>query len=328
MLCAYPIPTLSGYVPCRQCMNCRINRQRIWAARILIESMWHACSSFITLTYSDDSIPEIVTPDGVPMTNLQPSHLTRWLKQFRNANGAFRFFAVGEYGNQSQRAHYHAVVFGISPAWEDRVLEAWEDPDITKKARLRDPLSPKVPRGFISIYDLNRARAAYVAQYTTKKLTNRSGPLEDGRNPEFSRQSTRPGLAAYAVPWLRDQQMSRHGSEALAEYGDVFTSIRIDGRVWPLGDYLRRKLREACGVPATAPERAAAFGRVYRPDPDDWASPLPEDYCPETDLTETMTQGGIKNANKEKEKEIPTIRRKAEISARRKRRRTIITQEI
>ena len=38
-------------------MNCRINKKRIWTSRILLESMFHLESVFVTLTYNDQSVP-------------------------------------------------------------------------------------------------------------------------------------------------------------------------------------------------------------------------------------------------------------------------------
>lgn len=311
MLCQYPIPTQIGMVPCRQCQNCRINLQRIWACRIQLEALWHPYSSFVTLTYDPEYLP--TTPYALP--TLLPQDLTRFLKRFRNSNGSLRYFACGEYGTETERPHYHLVIFGISPMWETQISTAWSDPET------------KQTMGFISIYDLNEARAAYIAQYTVKKMTSTTSKGLNGRWPEFARMSTNKGVGNPAITWLADQHRTRLGSRELSTQGDVFTSIRINGKIWPLGQYMRKKLREELGVPATARDRAVMFGQIYKPKPDDWACPL-EDYCPHSDITDTLTPARITRDEKEKTQALPEIRQKAAHQARRSHRRNTQTVNV
>ncbi len=305
MLCENPVPTNVGMVPCRKCLSCRINLQRTWAARIQLEALFHPYSSFVTLTYNQQSMP--VNEYG--LSTLYPRHLRLFLKRLRNSNGSFRFFGCGEYGTQTERAHYHVVLFGVSIMWEPLISAAWCDPET------------KETMGFISIYELNEARAAYVAQYTTKKLTGTNAVGLHGREPEFSRSSMRPGIGATAVNWLADQHRTRLGSAELAKQGDVFTSIRINGKIWPIGQYLRKKLRLNLGVPQTALERAVMFDQVYKPDPDEWACPL-EDYCPNNDIITVLTPMRKITDEKESKAALPEIRAKAAHNFRKIKRRS------
>lgn len=308
MLCLNPINTTVGMVPCRQCQNCRINLQRTWACRIQLESLWYASSSFVTLTYDPEYLPS--TLDGLP--TLSPRDLMLFLKRFRNLSGSFRYFACGEYGTQTERPHYHLVIFGISPMSENQISTAWSDPET------------KTPMGYTSIYDLNEARSAYVAQYTTKKMTSLTSRNLNGRWPEFSRMSRgrKPGdgIGGPIVPWLADQHMTRLGASALADQGDVFTSIRLNGKIWPLGQYLRKHLRIRLGVPAKALDRASMFDKVYSPDPGEWACPL-EDYCPYSDVSEINTVQNNVRQEKIKKLEIPELRKAAAHRARKGTRR-------
>ncbi len=139
--------------------------------------------------------------------------------------------------------------------------------------------------------------------------------------------SNRPGLGAYAIPWLADQHRTRLGARELVNQGDVFTSIRLYGKIWPLGQYLRKKLRDELGVPQSALERSNHFGRVYKPEPDEWAGPL-EDYCPFADLAEQPFWANRVRDDKAKEKEIPEVRKKADHRARKTKRRKAQTLHI
>lgn len=58
MLCTSPV-TLAGMqqYPCGKCMPCRVNRQREWAARLVLESLCHPRSAFVTLTYDREHEP-------------------------------------------------------------------------------------------------------------------------------------------------------------------------------------------------------------------------------------------------------------------------------
>lgn len=129
-----------------------------------------------------------------------------------------------------------------------------------------------------------------------------------------------PGIGFNAVRWLADQHKTRAGAKELADQGDVFTSIRINGKIWPLGTYIRKKLREELGVPQNAQDRANLFGKVYFPSPDEWASPL-VDYCPHQDITTATTVRRRIEDAKAKAAELPEIQKKSDHKARRAKRR-------
>lgn len=81
----------------------------------------------------------------------------------------------------------------------------------------------------------------YVAGYVQKKLTRRDDPRLEGRPPEFALMSLRPGIGALAV--------SDIASTALfCDAVDVPAVLRTNGKIQPLGRYLRKKLREETGI--------------------------------------------------------------------------------
>ena len=267
MKCIKPLDLAHGAVSCGQCLPCRINRRRIWTGRLMLEALGHGDAVFVTLTYSEEEVPLL---PGSGLQTLVPDDLTLFMKRLRKDHGQFRqslcgsraaarlrFFAVGEYGEQTFRPHYHAIIYGLSELESQTVAKAWQ----TKKEQ---------PKGFIEVSAFNERRASYVAGYCTKKMVQEDDPRLRGRHPEFSRQSRRPGIGAKLI-WLDSKKTipgplletytTKRGATVLAEYGDVLPEYRIDGKLYPLPDYWKRDLRKALGLPETLSEI-----RKVRPD--------------------------------------------------------------
>lgn len=229
MLCKRPF--MAGTIPfgCGQCLPCRINRRRQWMWRQYLESLTHEENCFVTLTYSPDHMPT----GG----NLEPRVVQLWLKRIRKVIDPlrFRYFLVGEYGDQSLRPHYHLSVFGLSgstvvrsgrhPTFERAVSDTWS-------------------RGFVQVAEFNELTAQYVAGYVTKKLTFAGDPRLGGRVPEFARMSRRPGLGTEAVKIIAKQLLSNGQSW---ESGDVPHELRIGKRRIPLGRFMLKLLRSEVG---------------------------------------------------------------------------------
>ncbi len=298
MICLKPVNQTHA---CGGCVNCRINKQRIWACRLLLEAYFHPTSIFITLTYDDDHIQ--TTDQG--LGNLVEKHLASFLRKIKYHLPHCRYFGVGEYGTDTERPHYHAVIFGGSINDEDIIAKCWK-------------------KGFHQVSELTPDRAQYVAQYTLKKMTKSNDKLK-GRQPEFIRTSREKfvgGLGAPASGWLANLHRTRAGRKQLAENCDVWKSVRIGGRIWPLGPYLRARIREKLGVPQTAEERALMFdnydpetGEIYE------SPPLPETYCPIKDVTEINTAKYNYELKKAREAQQPELEAKASHRQRRRARR-------
>lgn len=208
---------------CGKCPTCRLNRSRVWTIRFALEAASHVYpGTFVTLTYSPAFLPVGGT--------LVPGHLEQWRYKLRYRIGAFRYFAVGEYGERSGRAHYHVLVFGHSLT-RKVVEEAWHDDE----GRLR---------GHAHVGALTIASAAYCAGYVTSKLTRENAPELQGRHREFSRMSRRPGVGARGLQAIREWLVTKEGSAYVAAHGDVPQVGRVDGKIYPLGRYLVGKLRE------------------------------------------------------------------------------------
>lgn len=221
--------TANNRFPCGQCLSCRINARRIWAARIMLESQCHEHSSFITLTYE-------VPPDGQTVVK---SHLSQFMhsvrKRARNlGTTGVRFYGVGEYGEIGARPHYHAAIFGLSPQQNSLLCEAWAGMDFS---------DVHAKPGLVHIGILNPDSAGYIAGYVTKKLTKKDDPRLNGRDPEFAVMSRRPGIGAPYLQPLIDALNTSFGALFIAQHHDVPVAFSCGGKVLPLGSYLRTKLR-------------------------------------------------------------------------------------
>lgn len=107
-------------------------------------------------------------------------------------------------------------------------------------------------RGDIECGEVNTESAQYVAQYTTKKMTDKDDMRLGDRHPEFARMSLKPGIGAAFMPYVADS-INSMAIDLVALEGDVPSSLRHGKRIMPMGRYLRRKLREEVGLAPEAP---------------------------------------------------------------------------
>jgi len=180
-------------LPCGQCIGCRLERAREWAVRILHETKLHRERSwFVTLTYDDEHLPH----------SLRKRHFQDFMRRVRYELGRCRFYHCGEYGEQTLRPHYHAILFGLCLPDVRCVRQTdggnyYDSPSLTRLWG----------KGFVSLGDVTFDSAAYVAGYVTKKVTGpgakahymslnpQTGELLQ-RAPEYSTMSRRPGIGA------------------------------------------------------------------------------------------------------------------------------------
>lgn len=177
-------------VPCGQCVGCRLERSRQWAARCMHEAALHDENCFLTLTYRPDVCPVSLRYEDFQL------FMKRVRKQFYPRR--VRFYMCGEYGENTKRAHFHVLLFGVN--FSDRVR--WS-------GRLwRSAMLERLwPFGFSTIGEVTFESAAYTARYVMKKITGGeaeahyrfvdpvTGEVID-RVPEFCHMSLKPGIGA------------------------------------------------------------------------------------------------------------------------------------
>lgn len=237
MLCRNPYVTGKVAYGCGQCLPCRINKRREWQHRILLEDISHELdSAFITLTYDDEHLPEGGT--------LVPQDAKRFIRQWVKRVGKTRYFTVGEYGDQTERPHYHIVLFGRGTCDAGGLL-------VGCTCGYCDNIRRSWRRGHIHCGTLTKDSASYVGGYVTKKLTRKEDERLHGRHPEFARMSLKPGIGARAMDDVASSLL-RHGLEETQE--DVPLTLRHGSKEMPLGRYLRGQLRLRIGREKETPK--------------------------------------------------------------------------
>lgn len=285
MLCKSPVQfrkvSSEAAFPCGQCIACRINKRRIWSHRIMLEAMRHTSNSFITLTYDDDHLPkdEFYHPKTGQVYapfSVNPEHHRLFFNSLRyhyhqhfprqydadgNCINNLRFYMVGEYGDSTQRPHYHYALFGY-PRCSDgaRTIGRKFFPCRCPSCSL---ISKVWSKGNIFVGNLTLESANYIAGYVTKKLTNDKSQYNQdilqGRHPEFSRMSRMPGIGLATVDAM-------HNSLAGYDLEDyTIPRVLVHGsKSLPLGRYLSDKLHEKLGITFQPGEKLRNYEKQLR----------------------------------------------------------------
>lgn len=108
-------------VPCGRCPPCKKNRVNGWVFRMLQQEKVSTSAHFVTLTYDTHNVP--ISQNGY-MTLLKKD-FQDFMKRLRKICGdaKLKYYAVGEYGTNNNRPHYHAIIFNCpDPLYYD---QAW-----------------------------------------------------------------------------------------------------------------------------------------------------------------------------------------------------------
>lgn len=190
-------------LPCGQCIGCRIAYSKQWAARCMMELESHDSAYFVTFTYDDDHVPlswysDPDTGEAYQAMTLRKRDLQLLMKRIRKHFGDdhIRFFASGEYGDESFRPHYHAILFGLHLTDLVRYKTVKEAGQYYTYYNSKE-LSDCWRKGFVVVGSVTFESCAYVARYVMKKLKGKEAKFYQVHNiePEFVNMSRRPGIA-------------------------------------------------------------------------------------------------------------------------------------
>lgn len=202
-------------LPCGGCIGCRTAQARAWAVRCQLELQQHSKAAFATLTYDDEHLP----------VTLSKRHLQLFIKRARKALGrarSLRFFASGEYGETTQRPHYHALLYGLDERDQDLVHSVWK-------------------AGHTSISNVTPGRIAYCAGYTSKKIGFRA---EAHERIDYSTGE----LYQWQPPFIQMSRGGRNGYGIGGQARQYFNSWRLyaisNGKPMPVPSYLHNAWKE------------------------------------------------------------------------------------
>lgn len=187
-------------LPCCKCMLCTCRYRLHWVLRCVHELHYYDEASYLTLTVDDDHINELFPPLGKAFTSdyvwnsLDHRPFQLFMKRLRiclqrgfevltpvsrleslvnspislktcyhgEEGKPLRFFMCGEYGDNTHRPHYHAILFGFYPP-DARPLPG-------TKLSVSDFLSDVWPFGFHTVARVEPDCVSYVAGYVDKKM--------------------------------------------------------------------------------------------------------------------------------------------------------------
>ncbi|UOK21030.1 replication initiator protein [Chifec microvirus UA13_14] len=185
-------------IPCGGCVGCRLERIDAWGFRCMAEASLHRDNWFVTMTYDDEHLPVD--------ESLDHRHWQLFAKRLRKRVGPFRFFMCGEYGENTQRAHLHALLFGCDISDLRKCNSVYSSHDLFESKLLNDVWG----NGFCSVGTVTHESAKYVASYVMKRVSSeleaerfswvtRFGELVVRKQP-YGKMSLKPGIGA---DWLR-----------------------------------------------------------------------------------------------------------------------------
>lgn len=217
-------------IPCGKCTGCRADQALMWSIRAYHEASQHERNCFVTLTYCDNNYPA----DG----KISKRELQLFFKRLRKKTAPvkLRYIACGEYGTQSGRAHYHAVIFGLD-FLGDQV-------PINQQLYTSPTLEECWGKGQVSIAPVTMSSICYTCGYVLKKLDDQD---------TFSLASRRPWIGN---GWLEKYQQ------------DIINTgkIIIEGREYPVPQrYLSAKPEELCQVKKDRKRYALAQSKKFDP---------------------------------------------------------------
>lgn len=258
-----PLGTDNLALPCGKCVGCRSARATQWAQRCGHEAKLYRDNVFVTLTYADEHLPE----GGY----LEHHALQRFFRRLRrrvsrNSGGittsrdsGIRYFACGEYGEENQRPHYHALIFNCTFEKPERVGK-----DLYTSRTLRELW----PHGEARFGRATAAAANYIAQYSLKKQ-GAGDHDQDGvwRPAPFLRMSLKPAIGAQWLDTYKEDLQTGYLVADGRKHSIPRTYLqrlrKSDPLLWETITERQKDHQETVPIENRHPERLAAGERIH-----------------------------------------------------------------
>lgn len=213
-------------VPCGYCPACLSNKRNEWSIRLNEEMRISESAYFLTLTYDDDHIKykhkqgqktytfiqlmKLAKKEsiaGVDIETLDKFDLQNFNKRLRkfqseHTETKIRFYAVGEYGTETQRPHYHGIYFNLSKTTAENIEKIWKNGQIM--AVVATPASIH----YVTKYVINKTSQEYEKQ---------------GKHPPFALMSRNKGIGYNYVKRTKDYH--KQTQNAFHTNGDITTNL-------------------------------------------------------------------------------------------------------
>lgn len=227
MGCAYPIKVKNKnfdpggvkpwqrkkyyYVPCGKCLECMKAKRTFLKDVCDYEYNKYGCGSFTTLTYDDENVPIDYDTERAILNYKDIQDFNKRLRinlsRKYGFNVKYSFIAVGEYGSENERSHYHILFFGLDWANHDKIItESWN-------------------KGIVTNMPIKRGGVSYVLKYMDKdRIRNNKHYNENKDLRPFLKHSV--GIAKDFIEAHYEEIIKYHGMYTL-DHGQTLKPIPI-----------------------------------------------------------------------------------------------------
>lgn len=174
----------------------------------MMECSEHPNNWFVTLTYDDSHVPIkrglcLKTGEYIEELNLNKPDVQKFLKRLRKrwkthyGEENIRFYCAGEYGDDTDRPHYHICLFNL----DIKDLEEYPTKNaLGQQYYISKEIEEVWGMGNVRIGELTSMSAGYTARYVMKKWKGKKGAEEWAANHikerEFALMSRKPGIGS------------------------------------------------------------------------------------------------------------------------------------
>lgn len=199
-------------VPCGKCIYCLNSKRNDWSFRLYQEQKQSTSAVFITLTYTDENLtwgasaPTLVKQDFQLFMKRLRKHNEKWKTKIR-------YYAVGEYGTETQRPHYHAMLFNTHANVLNKLTDIWK-------------------LGATHIGECNPATIRYLTKYVINNAQKHQDKL-----PQFSLMSRKPGIGENYLKHNANYHKATSNLHVINDVGGFQTLPRFyQDKIWTPGE--------------------------------------------------------------------------------------------
>lgn len=215
--------------PCRTCIECRNMRREDFKQRLQFELInYNYVGAFVSLTYRDKDLP-VLLPEGSAIvgkyfgscppaygSTLYPPDISNFCDKMqkrlkRKFGRSGKYIAVGEYGDDNHRPHWHIIYVGLPSASRKEVLECWS-------------------KGNVDVRNVNKGAIRYVLDYIDKQVFGAKALYDEYGDfyPPFAHFSKGLGFS-----WI-NENINKFDEFGEIKYGE-------SGKTFKLNPYLIEK---------------------------------------------------------------------------------------